>query len=261
MGSEYISSQLLQVHLDQNVDLASRKDSTITETIRWILARVHGLRLDILDLGCGPGLYAEKLVLLGHRVTGIDFSANSIRYAKKSATTNTLNIEYRHEDYLALTDQNQYDLIMMIFTDFGVLNPDERRSLLQRVHNALKPGGIFVFDVLNPNAFTHEQGKRNWEMATSGFWRPGPYLALSDSLYYEKEKVTLNQHIIIEEDGGYAVYRFWVHTFLHTELNTMLGNAGFGKVNCHERVIADSALVSSDSVTFVTAVKGSTPAH
>ena len=167
---EYISTQLLQVHLNQHTDLASRKESTITQTIDWILDKADGSGLAILDLGCGPGLYAEKLARLGHRVTGVDFSAHSIEYAKRSAQKKQLEICYRHQDYLLLDEENEYDLVMMIFTDFGVLSPDQRASLLTNVHRALKPGGIFVLDVLNETIRADELGKRDWQLAESGFW-------------------------------------------------------------------------------------------
>jgi hypothetical protein len=55
----YISEQLLITHLDQDTDLASRKTSTINITVDWILKKTSKDKLNILGLGCGPGLYAE----------------------------------------------------------------------------------------------------------------------------------------------------------------------------------------------------------
>ena len=55
----YISQQLLQIHLDPDVDLASRKYTTIESTAEWVLARASIEQMNILDLGCGPGLYSE----------------------------------------------------------------------------------------------------------------------------------------------------------------------------------------------------------
>ena len=252
---EYISSRLLHVHLDQSIDLASRKESTINTTINWILEKIDGSQLDILDLGCGPGLYAEKLAGLGHRVTGIDFSTHSIDYAKISAQKSKLNICYRNQDYLALTEENRYDLILMIFTDFGVLTPEQRTCLAAKIHKALKPGGTFLFDVLNTHTSPEKLGRRDWETAERGFWRPRPYLCLSDSLYYPNENVTLNQHIVIEENGSYDLYRFWVHTFSHADLKQILTTTGFKAISCYDGVIPDSEFCSSNSVTFCTAQK------
>jgi len=51
---EYISTQLLETHLSQDIDLASRKETTISSTIEWILNKVPGDNQNILDLGCRP---------------------------------------------------------------------------------------------------------------------------------------------------------------------------------------------------------------
>ena len=252
---EYISTQLLETHLSQDVELASRKETTISSTVEWILNKVPGDRLNILDLGCGPGLYTEKLAERGHIVTGMDFSSNSIHYAMESASRKKLNISYIQQNYLELDEKNRYDLILLIFTDFGVLTPDQRKILLNNIYRALKPGGTFLFDVLNENSDMIESESRNWELAGKGFWRNHPYLALTESFYYEKQKVTLNQHIIIDEDGGTETYRFWIHTFSHIDLNEIMSSAGFNFTECYDSVIPDSDMCSSRSVTFCIVTK------
>ena len=77
----HIAEQMLSFHLDPDRDLASRNHDFIQESIRWLNERFDlatGKR--VLDLGCGPGLYANGLAALGVSVTGVDFSANSIRH-------------------------------------------------------------------------------------------------------------------------------------------------------------------------------------
>ena len=36
----YISKQLLQIHLNENIDLASRKKTSIVDTVKWILSSI-----------------------------------------------------------------------------------------------------------------------------------------------------------------------------------------------------------------------------
>lgn len=246
---EHISAQLLQTHLSQETDLASRKESTIASTIKWILDKVPGEGMNILDLGCGPGLYTEKFAQKGHSVTGVDFSNSSISCAQKSAKENNLNISYRCQDYLTLDDENRYDLVMMIFTDFGVLNPDQRNTLLQNIYRALKPGGIFLFDVLNDN-YAETADSRNWEAAEKGFWKPHPYLSLSENFYYEEEKVTLSQHIIIDEKRQADIYRFWTHIFSNNDLTEILKTHNFTDLGFYENIIPDSENYRSGDVIF-----------
>ncbi len=252
---EYISTQLLETHLNPDIELASRKETTICKTIEWILNKVPGEGLNILDLGCGPGLYTEKLAEKGHGVTGMDFSNTAICYAAESANKKKLNISYLEQDYLELEAENAYDLILMIFTDFGVLLPDQREILLTNIYRALKPGGKFIFDVLNENFSVKESGSATWELSKKGFWRNSPYLALSETFYYEEQNLILNQHIIMDETGEMDVYRFWIHRFSHGDLKTKLGLKNFSTTECHDHVLPGCDLYGSEEVTFCIATK------
>jgi 2-polyprenyl-3-methyl-5-hydroxy-6-metoxy-1,4-benzoquinol methylase len=54
--------------------------------VAWIHAELlGGTPTDVLDLGCGPGLYTERLAALGHRCVGIDVSPASIAFARARA--------------------------------------------------------------------------------------------------------------------------------------------------------------------------------
>ena len=62
---EHISKSMLAAHLDSDNDGASRKLATIQKSVEWIckyVKNVEGKRL--LDLGCGPGLYAEQYLII-----------------------------------------------------------------------------------------------------------------------------------------------------------------------------------------------------
>ncbi|MDA3789313.1 MAG: hypothetical protein PF503_12600 [Desulfobacula sp.] len=45
---EYISKHLLETHLNPDIELASRKGTTINSTLDWIMDSVTAKRLDIL---------------------------------------------------------------------------------------------------------------------------------------------------------------------------------------------------------------------
>jgi SAM-dependent methyltransferase len=250
----YISKQLLDVHINPDLDLASRKMKTIETTVEWILNKAGKSKLNILDLGCGPGLYSQLLAKKGHHVTGVDFSKNSITHATKTAKENSLNIEYRRQDYLELEDQGKYDLVILIFTDFGVLVPDDRAALLSNIHRALKPGGCFLFDVLNENWPGQKLADKTWEISEKDFWREKPYLLLSDTFSYPENKVILSQHCVIDEDDC-KIYRFWTHFFSHEDLTGILSKKDFRQIEFYENILPDSEICNGQNVTFCTAIK------
>ena len=127
---EYISEQLLEMHLNPEIDLASRTKQSIENTIEFIVKFCNKSDLKILDLGCGPGLYAERLAGLGHKVTGVDFSESSIKHALNQAKIKRLSIDYICKDYLTIDYKNEFDIILLIYTDFGVLIPADRERLV-----------------------------------------------------------------------------------------------------------------------------------
>lgn len=253
---EYISKQLLDVHLSEHTDLASRKPETINKTIDWILSNFADKKLNILDLGCGPGLYSEKFAARGHDVTGVDFSANSIEYAKSAAKRNNLKIDYVCQDYTKLDlMENSYDLVMLIYTDFGPLMPEDRHKLLVSVTKVLKPGGLFVFDFLNDNNVERMLAPKSWDVSAAGFWKDKPYLALSESFHYEKEKVVLSQHMIMGEDENLSLYRFWHHFFSEKDIRDILLEHEFKNITFYEHVIPGGDGYQEEDVIFCSAIK------
>lgn len=256
----HISKQLLQTHLSQDTDLASRRISAIEKTISWMLDRLPDRPLKILDLGCGPGLYTKRLASRGHHVTGMDFSATAIAHAKDTAREKGLDIRYLEQDYLCLDHENQYDLVMMIFTDFGVLTPEAQCRMLENVHKALVPGGVFIFDVMNTGWVRKDSRAASWEAFDAGFWRPHPHLVLSSWFDYPSRNVFLDQHIVVEDPTGdnltgVSVYRFYTRVFSHGELEALVIDHGFGRVDCRDGILPDSDLYQSKDVTFCVAQK------
>jgi SAM-dependent methyltransferase len=223
----HISKQMLAAHLSQNTDLASRRQETIDATVRWL---VDYLKLKIgqtvLDLGCGPGLYATRLAQQGLQLTGVDYSQTSIEYATRAADEMGLPITYRYQDYLTITDTAQYDLALLIYGDYCPLNPEQRSQLLQNVLRALKPGGYFVLDVTTRAGRAKWEQKNCWYVVESGFWKPGPHLVLEEGFDYPEQDIYLDQSTVIEADGKLSVYRNWFQDFDRDSITRELTRAG-----------------------------------
>jgi len=142
----HISGEMLKAHLDPGTDAASRRPDFIARCADWIAALPLPEHARLLDIGCGPGLYARQFSARGLRVTGMDFSERSIAYAREQDAQS----EYVLQNYLTMDYENVFDIVTLIYCDYGALIPNERAELLWRVHRALKPGGLFVFDVNTP---------------------------------------------------------------------------------------------------------------
>lgn len=225
----HISSQMLQAHLDPSHDAASRQPATIERTVAWIMTHlVLPPGMHLLDLGCGPGLYCRRFAEAGLQVTGIDYSRRSIAYATADATEHHLPITYRCGNYLELDDSDAYDIITLIYFDFGALTDVERARLLPRIHRALKPGGRFVFDVRTSVDFAGQREGRTWDLQPNGgFWHPDPYLELNETLLYPEAETILCQHAIMPETEDVRTYRIWERCFSTEIISTLLLQHGF----------------------------------
>lgn len=66
------SRRMLQEHLSQEHDMASRRFKSIDKQVAWLHGDLLGGHTSsILDLGCGPGFYSHRLAARGHRCHGI----------------------------------------------------------------------------------------------------------------------------------------------------------------------------------------------
>jgi SAM-dependent methyltransferase len=249
---EHISKQLLDIHLNVDTNLASRKKPTIEKTANWILeTQKEKGKLNILDLGCGPGLYAEIFAEKGHSVTGVDISKNAVEYAQKSAKVKGLNINYINANYLEIyIEPDKYDLVVLIYTDLGVLMPGERENLLKMIYGVLKKGGTFIFDVLKDKDIENKTSPKTWDANNSGFWKESPYLALSESFLYPEEKVILFQHNIIDTMDNIETYRFWTHFFSKSDVRKMLEPNSFIDIRFREDILPNEDIWSGDNVIF-----------
>lgn len=202
------SKQMLRYHLDASTDIASRRATFVDASVRWLSERFRlGPGKSVVDLGCGPGLYANQLATTGADVLGVDFSPHSIEYARQQAAGAGVAVEYATADYLTYETPRRFDLALMIFLDYCVISPEKRRRLLANVRTLLRPGGHFVFDVMALPAFEAKQESASYAPSLQdGFFSPNPYFGFFNSFKYEKEKVSLDKYEIVEEGGTVTLY-------------------------------------------------------
>ena len=104
--------------------------------------------IDVLDIGCGGGLICESLYNLGANVTGLDFSPNNIRVAKKHAKLKELNINYVCKDIEKVDLNKKFDLIIL----FEILEHlDNWQSLVNKIKKNLKKNGKIIISTINRN--------------------------------------------------------------------------------------------------------------
>jgi cyclopropane fatty-acyl-phospholipid synthase-like methyltransferase len=227
-ADEYRSKQMMNYHLNTEIDVASRNKMFIDRSVDWIIANFAiDDKSRLCDFGCAVGLYTSALAKTGAAVTGIDFSKNSIEYAKESARKEALDINYVHQNYLDYQTDEKYDLITMIMCDFCALSPVQRKRLLEKFHTLLNDDGAVLLDVYSSIGFKSREENAAYEHnQLNHFWSANDYYGFLNTFKYEEEKVVLDKYTIIEEQTKYVIYN-WLQYFSIEMLQTEFKSSGF----------------------------------
>ena len=99
----------------------------------------------VLDAGCGKGRHSIEIEKLGHIVTGIDLSKNSIKFAKKFENT---NLKFMVHD-ISKPLNSEFDVVLNLFTSFGYYERKKDLEILLSLEKNLKNNGTGVIDFFN----------------------------------------------------------------------------------------------------------------
>jgi SAM-dependent methyltransferase len=141
------------------------------------LGSVRGLAA--LDLGCGPGLYAEELVERGaRRVVGVDASATMVRLAGERVRG---PVQFRQHDLqtpMTWVGDGEFDVALMPLV---LHHLDNRIAALRDVARVLRSGGRLVVSTNHPTSdwlrlggsyFTVEKRNESWNKGWDvAYWR------------------------------------------------------------------------------------------
>lgn len=104
----------------------------------------------VVDLGCGSGILAAELLAAGYDVLGVDISPAMLDIARKRAP----KARFVHASFLdfelpaCAAVVSMGEVLGYLFDCRNGL--DSLGSLFSKVFRALQPGGVFVFDFLEP---------------------------------------------------------------------------------------------------------------
>jgi 2-polyprenyl-6-hydroxyphenyl methylase / 3-demethylubiquinone-9 3-methyltransferase len=105
----------------------------------------------VLDLGCGAGLLSNYLAAAGHRVTGIDTTAENLSVARAHDSTQTATYAVGDACALQFADSS-FDVVCAMDLLEHVTEPDK---LIAEVGRVLRPGGVFFFHTFNRTRAAH----------------------------------------------------------------------------------------------------------
>jgi len=181
----------------------------------------------ILDLCCGPGRCSIVLAKKGFSVTGVDRSPFLLDKAKERAKSEGLSVEWVLEDMRRFIRPESYDLVLNMFTSFGYF--DDKKddvNVLENVLTNLKPGGIFLIDVMGK-----ERLAKIFQPTMADVLDDGTMVIQRPEIFDDWTRVR-NDWIIIK--GGQAkTFKFHHTIYSGQELKDHMERVGFESVKLY----------------------------
>ncbi|TQQ85516.1 class I SAM-dependent methyltransferase [Peptacetobacter hominis] len=104
---------------------------------------------NILELACGTGNMTIPLTKKGYDIAGIDISREMLEVALEKAEKEGVELVLLQQDIAELDfDVENLDCVLCACDGFNYITyDDDLENVFTKVHELLKPGGIFIFDI------------------------------------------------------------------------------------------------------------------
>jgi SAM-dependent methyltransferase len=231
------SERMLNEHLDETHGAASRQSKERAMIVDWLWSKLElHAASQILDVTCGPGLYAVELAKRGAQITGVDFSPAAIRHARQWAASENVNerCKFVEQDIRTVSFEGQrFDAAIFLYGQLAVFPVNEARHLLEQLAQTLKPGGILVVELLNQDKVDKEDS--NWWFSDdTGLWGNSPFIHLGERFWVAEEAMSIERfHILRLDDGALEKIVLCDQTYAVEDMVNMMQETGFANVDVY----------------------------
>jgi len=199
-GDPVVSRRVLREHLDQSHDGASRRLHVVERHIRRLLRLMPAAPADVLDAGCGPGLYAVRLARLGYNVTAVDVGDAVLRHARSLARDARVPLTVRAEDLRQLPFREEFDCVLLVYYILEAFRRTQQATVLRRLAAALRPGGRLIAELrVRPD---QPPGRLSaWEYVPFSILGDRRHLLLTDATYDDEAHTYVLREVAVLDDG------------------------------------------------------------
>jgi SAM-dependent methyltransferase len=122
-----------------------------------LLDATHPDPADLLELCCGTGKFGLAMARRGYRVTGADLSYPMVAEAQRVVTREGTGMDLLVADACALPFEERFDAVVSVFDSLNYITHDGGlEEAFASAYRALRPGGIFAFDMNTVQALEEE---------------------------------------------------------------------------------------------------------
>jgi SAM-dependent methyltransferase len=178
----------------------------------------------LLDLACGTGRLTVPLAARVASATGLDASAAMLASARAKAQAAGAEVSWVQGDMTAFDLGRRFDVVTITGNSLAHLTTDAALSdCLAAVRRHLAPGGVFAFDVVNPDLRLLERpAKERIKRAP-----PAAGVRLREAASYDPTtQIRAANWRVIDGDGGTRDVAFHLRQFFPDDLPRALEAAG-----------------------------------
>lgn len=238
LPAEWWRTLFTSLYLKTDGDVVENGSNTENEVSA--LVEAAGLSPDdrILDLCCGQGRHAIELAKRGFtNVTGIDRSRYLIRLARRRARALDLPVSFHEGDGRKFRLPSEpYDCVAIMGNSFGYFDVSEDdRAVLERVRQALKPGGRLVLDLTDGEWMRAHYEPRSWE------WIDENQFVCRERSMSEDGDRLISREVVVHAEKGVIADQFYAERLYSVDgISRLLERSGFTGVQVHTPLRADS---------------------
>jgi SAM-dependent methyltransferase len=198
----------------------------------------------ILDLACGGGRHAVELGLRGYNVVGYDLSLAMLARAADEAQDKNQKLNFLHGDMRDMGFEEMFDGVYCWSTSFGYFDDEKNQLVAQKIHRALRSGGMLLLDVANRDFVTQRQ--------PSLVWFEGDGCVCMDEMRVDFITSRLRvKRMVILDDGRTRELDYSIRLYTLHELGRMLHDVGFKVTEVSGHPATPGVFMGADSPRLI----------
>jgi SAM-dependent methyltransferase len=174
----------------------------------------------VLDVGCGLGGQTVELAARGYHMVGLDISETMVSRADAEAEDRGLHVDFVKGDMRAMSFDEPFDAVLCWGTTFGYFTEEENEQTIREFHQAIKPNGTLLLDVVNRDFLIASQPNQVW------FEVDGAVCMEETDFDYESSRLRVKRRVAShsgqQNDRHYSIRLYALH-----EIRALLERNGF----------------------------------
>ncbi|MBF7097737.1 class I SAM-dependent DNA methyltransferase [Alkalibacter mobilis] len=239
--------------LSEVYDNLIKEDIDYDLFIDWIISKIKRSKFEvksILEIGCGTGNITIPLGQKGYKMTGVDISDEMLSVADAKAFEVGIEVRWINSDIVDLDMDSKFECVISTMDTFNYITDiDDLCKSLGNVYNALKPGGIFIFDINTKYRLKEIYGSNSFNYVSDEI------CYIWNNYYNEDQKICeFEINFFLKDEYSDAYERFeeihYQRAYEKSEIVDLLKDTGFTNVQTFDFLSFEKPADKSEKIHF-----------